>query len=380
MNISGMALLIIGILFFVLLGGGLYMYFIRPELVSSLFSGNNKAVDEITQPIVTGTITPTIEPAVSVRPSGTAKESYLAYRSEVETATTVEAYIAAFSKYGSSTAVARLLERKTQLESVGSQGDLLTRLKGDSLPQLDGTENIQEATTDTASTLTVTKTNGRQIGTIRYIAENSQWKIEEETWVTASEESSLQGGTVKAGPDDDQDGLTNAEEGIFGTNSKASDSDADNYGDLEELNNGYNPAGEGKLAANKNLGTYLNTTFSFSLLYPLEWERTIASTDDSVTFTASDGQFVQVLIQPNSNKDEIIDWYKQTFNVDTVPTSQLVVTATWSGVRTPDGQTVYLTGKDKTYIYVLTYNTSNGNVLNYKNIFEMLLRGLNLSA
>ncbi len=47
--------------------------------------------------------------------------------------------------------------------------------------------------------------------------------------------------------DSDQDGLTNAEERFYGTDPNRADSDGDGYLDSEEVRNGYNPLGEGKL-------------------------------------------------------------------------------------------------------------------------------------
>ena len=47
--------------------------------------------------------------------------------------------------------------------------------------------------------------------------------------------------------DDDKDTLTNALEKIYGTDPKKDDTDSDGYKDGEEINNGYNPNGDGKL-------------------------------------------------------------------------------------------------------------------------------------
>ncbi len=47
--------------------------------------------------------------------------------------------------------------------------------------------------------------------------------------------------------DPDEDGLTNAEERFYGTDAANADTDADEFKDGEEVRNGYNPLGEGKL-------------------------------------------------------------------------------------------------------------------------------------
>ncbi len=209
--------------------------------------------------------------------------------------------------------------------------------------------------------------------------EEGQWKVSQEIW-NQEVSSGNETGIIQPGVDDDEDGLTNEEEIALGTNPKAVDSDGDTYGDLAEINNEYNPTGEGKLSQNKNLASYLNTTFNLSLLYPVSWKRTIASTDDSIMLTAPENQFIQVLVQPNGDRETIADWYKRTFEVDTIPSNQLLTAADWQGVRSPDGLSAYVTNKDKSYIFTVTYNLGSLRTLNYKNLFELMLRSLKITA
>ncbi len=380
-NISGIVVLILGIFFVIFLGIGVYVYLFKPEMLNDFFNSSDQTANiELTTPIENTTpVTIPIE-EVKTRPVGSPKDAYLAFRSELELADTVDKYLAVFVRYGTKVKQEQLNRQKSSLESLGSQGDILTALRGTPVPVLDGTENIQEQITDEKSTLTVTKTSGRSTGTVILLPEDNQWKISEEVWVENNEQGSLENDEPQVATDDDKDGLSNTEEELLGTNAQLVDSDDDSYRDAEELNNGYNPSGAGKLSANENLGTYLNTTFNFSLTYPIKWDRTIAKSDDSVIFTAPNNQFIQVLIQPNSNRDDIVDWYRNTFNVTTVPNSQLVINETWDGVKTTDGLTIYLTNKDKTYIFVITYNLSSSKVLEYKNIFDLMARSLNLGV
>jgi len=380
MNVSGVVILILGIIFLIILGGGVYIYLVKPDFFSSLFGGSssNQSVNQTQVP--TETVKPVVIPETKIRPAGSPKGVYLAFRSELELADTVEKYLAVFTRYGTKAKQDKLTSQKASLDSIGGQGDILTTLRGTPVPTLDGTENITEDITDQKATLTVSKTDGRNVGTITLLPEDNQWKISDEVWLETAVKTGTENGAPVAAADDDQDGLSNSEEIILGTNVKASDSDGDGFKDAEEFNNGYNPAGAGKLSTNASLGTYLNTTFNFSLLYPVKWDRTIASTDDSVIFTAPNKQFVQILVQPNSNQDEIVSWYRATFNVTSVPNSQLIINETWNGVKTPDGLTVYLTNKDKNYIFVLTYNLASTKVLEYKNIFDMMVRNLKLGV
>ena len=96
--------------------------------------------------------------------------------------------------------------------------------------------------------------------------------------------------------------------------------------------------------------------------------------------TAPDNQFIQVLVQPNTDREAIVDWYKKTFEAETIPSDQLLTAADWQGVRSPDGLSAYLTNKDKSYIFTVTYNLGSQRTLNYKNLFELILRSLKLTA
>ncbi|MFH0779779.1 MAG: thrombospondin type 3 repeat-containing protein [Parcubacteria group bacterium] len=55
------------------------------------------------------------------------------------------------------------------------------------------------------------------------------------------------------GADDDNDGLSNALEAAIGANPNKEDSDGDGFGDYDEVFNGYNPLGPGKMAANQSI-------------------------------------------------------------------------------------------------------------------------------
>ncbi|MBI5621404.1 calcium-binding protein [Candidatus Falkowbacteria bacterium] len=47
-------------------------------------------------------------------------------------------------------------------------------------------------------------------------------------------------------PDQDHDGLSDAEEKLYGTNQAKPDTDGDGYSDGQEVAGGYNPLGPGK--------------------------------------------------------------------------------------------------------------------------------------
>jgi hypothetical protein len=378
-HIPGVWVLVITIFLLICLGGGLYIYWLQPSFLTGLFKpsavtpSETSINKEIEPPII-----PPAEPT-DTQTNNSAKQVYSAFRIELAGANTPEAYLFVYSKYATNAKYESLKTEKDRFELTYNETEVLTKLREMGLPLLDGTEDISEISSDTETTLTITKTNNRESGKVVFVLEEGQWKVSQEIW-NQEVSSGNETGIIQPGVDDDEDGLTNEEEIALGTNPKAVDSDGDTYGDLAEINNEYNPTGEGKLSQNKNLASYLNTTFNLSLLYPVSWKRTIASTDDSIMLTAPENQFIQVLVQPNGDRETIADWYKRTFEVDTIPSNQLLTAADWQGVRSPDGLSAYVTNKDKSYIFTVTYNLGSLRTLNYKNLFELMLRSLKITA
>lgn len=176
------------------------------------------------------------------------------------------------------------------------------------------------------------------------------------------------------GSDQDKDGLTDKEEALFGSNPNNTDSDGDGYNDFAEVNNLYNPAGQEKLESSPAIKSYSNTTYKYSLLYPVSWSLNKIGGDDSVIIQSSDNHFIQIIIEPNSKKESIEDWYKAQFNVAAVNNLQLIESDGWQGVRSDNGLIVYLTDQGHNYLYTVTYNLGENTVLEYKNIFEMLVK------
>ncbi|MDP2736199.1 MAG: hypothetical protein Q8O59_00220 [bacterium] len=183
---------------------------------------------------------------------------------------------------------------------------------------------------------------------------------------------------LRIGADGDNDGLTDIEEILLSTDVNLPDTDGDGYPDGSEVINLYNPAGEGKLTANSNISIYENKTFVYDLFYPSTWQTTINGGDDSLMFKSGDNQFVQIIVQPNVNKQTLEAWYMEQLGVLTISEAYRVSGSSWQGIKSPDGLNIYLMDNKQSYIFSLTYNPGGGNVLEYTNIFQMMVKSFTL--
>lgn len=183
---------------------------------------------------------------------------------------------------------------------------------------------------------------------------------------------------LRVGADTDSDGLTDIEEILLGTSSTTPDTDSDGYFDGSELINLYNPAGGGELTANSYISLYENKAFAYELFYPSVWQTSVNGGDDSLMFKSGDNQFIQVIVQPNANKQTLDDWYVEQLGLSAVETGNRLSGADWQGIKTPDGLTIYIMDKKQSYIFSLTYNPGGANALEYFNIFQMIIKSFNL--
>ena len=176
--------------------------------------------------------------------------------------------------------------------------------------------------------------------------------------------------------DTDVDGLFDDEEAVLGTLSTSADSDADNYGDLAELQKGYNPAGTGKLETNLYLSKYSNTAFKYETLIPKSWSAQSWNNEATEVFTAPDQSLIQISVQENSDKISILNWYGQSFPDSPATYDRLASTDSYDGIMGEDGLNFYLIDKDKKYIIVATYIPVASNHLAYPNIFKLIIDSL----
>jgi len=179
--------------------------------------------------------------------------------------------------------------------------------------------------------------------------------------------------------DTDSDGLTDAEEGLFGTIVNLKDTDGDGYSDLSEVLGLYNPVGTGGIILNPAVDKYVNTKNGYSLYYIKKMTvENVGGSEDSVMFKFSDGQMIQVIVSPNNEKLSIDEWYKKQFSATIIGNQQIIYKKGWTGIMSEDGLTAYLTNPASNNIFTLSYNISVDHTLSYKNIFQMMINSLEL--
>ncbi len=176
--------------------------------------------------------------------------------------------------------------------------------------------------------------------------------------------------------DSDSDGLTDVEETqIYGTNPYNPDTDRDGFVDLNETLNLYDPAkpSPAMLKDNPGIATYSNAALGYAIYRPAAW---IAGESDKQTlFTASSGEFVEVLVQPKERSQSLMDWYlAQAPGVTVSQVEPFTTKQGYDAVLSPDRMTAYVNGGDK--VFVVSYNLGSQTELRFRATFRMMIQSL----
>lgn len=181
--------------------------------------------------------------------------------------------------------------------------------------------------------------------------------------------------------DTDEDGLTDSEEAVYQTNANAKDTDGDGYYDGAEVAAGFDPAkgGGAKLADSAAMKTYSNSSAGYSALYPAGWAAGATGERGSdVMFTSTTGEFIQISVQDNSNRQPALDWYlSQSSAIDQSKVSTIVVNGR-SAVLSPDNLNVYI--GDGGRIIILTYNPGTKTQISFGKTFQYMYQHLAITT
>ncbi len=182
--------------------------------------------------------------------------------------------------------------------------------------------------------------------------------------------------SLLSGPDADKDGLTDVEEGLFGTKENMIDSDGDVYKDKEEIENFYSPidAGSVRLWEMENFKYYTNSNYGYRILYPVSWLiQPLNSQDPSdLMISSNQNEFINILIDEKPAEQSLKEWYlAQVPNVAEKDLKTYKTFNEYSALESPDAFTVYLEKDGR--VFIINYNIGLKEEASFPNIFQMVV-------
>ncbi len=176
--------------------------------------------------------------------------------------------------------------------------------------------------------------------------------------------------------DTDNDTLTDVEEELFKTDPGVPDSDADTYTDGHELFNLYNPAGKTplKLIDSGLAKEFFNPVFGYTIYYPTNWA--VGAVDQNyrtVLFSTITGEYVEVRVIDKDPATDFAAWFSKWAPGERYgDLAPFVSVFKESGFRRQDYLAVYFPHETK--VVVLTFHTTDSNVINYRSVIKLLAR------
>ena len=180
-----------------------------------------------------------------------------------------------------------------------------------------------------------------------------------------------------AASDDDNDGLTQEEEIVFGTKADDDDTDKDGFRDGQEIANLYDPLVPRQSLKDSGLVTqYVNSSFDYSLLIPRSWLANDTQDDGSQVAILSDsevGDSILVQVTPNTDSQSVTEWRDLDY-----PTT-IFENYTLGGqpaLLSDNGLFVLMTTVENKYI--IFYRRASSDDIYYPTVFEMIINSFSL--
>ena len=180
----------------------------------------------------------------------------------------------------------------------------------------------------------------------------------------------------------DNDGLTDSEEELFGTDPGKADTDGDGYEDGTEVYNLYSPTviAPTRLIATDAAKEFLNPSFSYKIYYPSSWA--VGNVDPEyrdMLFSTITGENVEVRVFDKQPNQTFEDWFAIWAKGEQLGSLKDFVTVFKGHGRARTDNLVYYFEDDKK-IYVILYHVTNSSVVNYRDVITMMARSFRLPS
>jgi len=183
------------------------------------------------------------------------------------------------------------------------------------------------------------------------------------------------------GLDSDSDGLSDIEEGVFGTDVRVPDTDRDGFLDGNEVFHLYNPAATAPVSlVDSGLVTPLVSPVGWSLFVPKGWSSSIDNTEGSrATIRSGQGETFRVELVDNLQNQPLLEWYLAT-NPGVSGTAPRMITTKGGleGLLGADRLDAFFAWDGK--IFKIVYDNGTKTFINFRTTFEMMLNSLRLSG
>ncbi len=172
--------------------------------------------------------------------------------------------------------------------------------------------------------------------------------------------------------DTDSDGLSAAEEALYGTNPSQNDSDGDTFRDGSELTNGYDPAAPSATLLESGVFLEYEAAAGYSIQYPSAWQ--VVPSGESVRFVAATGEYIEVITYTNSQNISLVNWYQQTVQQQTGMVVDQISIDNSIVLRARNGQAYYFNDANQNRVIAVQYYPGNSDVLNFTTTYSAMIQ------
>ena len=174
--------------------------------------------------------------------------------------------------------------------------------------------------------------------------------------------------------DSDNDGLSDSEEELFGTDMGKPDTDGDGYEDGLEITNLYSPSviAPMRLISTDSAKEFMNPYFNYRVYYPASWAA--GNVDDKyrdMLFSTITGENIEIRVFDKTPGQTFDDWFSEWAKGEQLGALKDISTVfKGQGRARNDGLVYYF--QDENRVYVLVYHVTGGNTVNYRRVIEMM--------